>query len=109
LSAEEGAVVVRVVPRETALVAGLLPEGLHEPDGVDGALAVDRRPSVVVGLGTAKVPQQRVRPRGRVTEGVSQRLPVRVALFLSFPPSCRSSPYLFGNVVTPISSNHDFR
>src|SRR5438093_4736703 len=41
LAGVEGAVVVRIVPRQPALVAALLPEGLHELHGLDGALAVE--------------------------------------------------------------------
>src|SRR5215472_3994319 len=82
LSAEKGSIVVRVVPGEAPLVAGLLPEGLHELDGLDGALAVESRLAALVCLGAPEVPQQRIRPRGGVAEGMPQRLPVRVALLL---------------------------
>src|SRR2546425_8938571 len=39
LAGVEGAVVVRVVPREASLVAALLPEGLHKFHRLDRALA----------------------------------------------------------------------
>src|SRR5262249_32961301 len=82
LSAEERAIVVAVVPRETALVAGFLPERLHELDRLHGALAVDGRLAALVGLGAAEVPEQRVGPRRGIAEGVPQCLPVWVALLL---------------------------
>src|SRR5262249_38813164 len=82
LPAEEGAVVVRVVPRESTLVTRLLPEGLPELDGFDGALAIDGRLAVFVRLDAPEVPEQRVRPRGGVAEGVPQGLPVRMTFLL---------------------------
>src|SRR5439155_277519 len=55
LAGVEGAVVVRVVPRQSALVAAFFPEGLHELHGLDGALAVqDDLLARLVGLGGAE-------------------------------------------------------
>src|SRR5574341_1585796 len=79
----EGAVVVRVVPGEPALVATLLPQRRHVLHRVDGALAVDH--DLLAGgvsLRAAERPEQGVRPGRRVAEGVAERLAVGLALLL---------------------------
>ena len=82
LAAQEGAVVVGVVPGQAAFVARVLPERRHELHGVHRALAVERRLAALVGLHAPVVPQERIGPCGRVTEGVPERLPVRVTVLL---------------------------
>src|SRR5207244_12802013 len=75
LARQERAVVRRVVPCEAALVARVLPEGLHELDGLHGGLAIERdllaRP---VDLHATEAPHERIGPRGRVAEGVADSL-----------------------------------
>src|SRR5207302_4046340 len=79
----EGAVVVRVVPRQPPLVAALLPEGLHELDRLDGPTAIDHDLLAgLVRLGAPEGPEHRVREGGRVTEGVAESLAIRLALLL---------------------------
>src|SRR6266850_2743785 len=82
LAGQERAVVVGVVPGQPALVAGLLPERLHELDGLHRALAVDGRLAAAIGLRPAEVPHERVGPGRCVAEGVAKRLAVGMALFL---------------------------
>src|SRR4029450_3080044 len=82
LAGQERAVVVGVVPGEAAFVAGVLPERRHPLDRLDGLLAVQARPALLVRLGPAEVPHQRVCPRRRVAEGVAERLADRVSLLL---------------------------
>src|SRR5882724_11461586 len=83
LAGVERAVVVGVVPREAALVAGVLPEGLHELHGFDAALAVDRHLLAgLVDLGAPEVPQQRIGEGRRVAEAVPEGLPDGLALGL---------------------------
>src|SRR5204863_8537714 len=83
LTRVERAVVVRVVPREAALVAAVLPEGLEELDGLDRALRVDDDLLAgLVDLGAAEVPQERIGERRRIAEAVAERLPDRLALGL---------------------------
>src|SRR5207244_5172926 len=82
LAGQERAVVVGVVPREPALVAGVLPERGHPLDGLDGLLVVEHALAGLVGLGGAEVPQQRIRPGRRVAERVAERLPDGMSLLL---------------------------
>src|SRR2546426_3264845 len=83
LAGVERAVVVRVVPREAALVAALLPEGLHELHRLDRALAVeDHFLAGLVGLGAAEAPQHRIAEGRGVAERVAEGLAVRLALLL---------------------------
>ena len=87
LARQERAVVRRVVPREAALVARVLPERLHELHGLHRGRAVEHdllaRP---VHLHAAEAPRERVGPRGRVAEGVAERLADRLAFLLELHP-----------------------
>src|SRR5258708_21918161 len=68
LARVEGAIVVRVVPGQAALVAGVLPERLHELHRVDRALGVQHDLLAgLVGLGAAEGPEHGVREGRRVT------------------------------------------
>src|ERR1700736_4952244 len=80
---QERAVVAGVVPRQAALVAGILVEGRHELDGVDRVLAVDRH-RLLVGfhLLAAERPQQRIDERRRIAERMADSLAKRTALCL---------------------------
>src|SRR5882762_483427 len=79
----EGAIVVGIIPGETALVAGVLPESLHELHGLDGALAVDHDLLAArVHLSAAEIPEERIGEGWRVTEAVAERLAHRLALGL---------------------------
>src|SRR5262249_32999386 len=83
LAGEERAVVVRVVPRQPALVARVLPEGLDELDRLEGALRVDRDLLArLVDLGAAEVPQERIAEGRRIAEAVPERLSDWLALGL---------------------------
>src|SRR5215510_417847 len=76
-------VVVGVVPRQPALVAGVLPEGLQELDGLDRALRVERDLLAArVDLGAAEIPEERIGERRRIAEAVAERLTHRLALDL---------------------------
>src|SRR5262249_51708762 len=86
LAGVEGAVVVGVVPGQTALVAGVLPEGLQELHGLDRALRVDRHLLAAgVDLGSPEVPQERIDERRRIPEVGARRwadrLPLGLELF----------------------------
>src|SRR5262249_32882282 len=83
LAGVESAVVVGVVPRQSALGAALLPESLHELHGLDRALAVEHDLLArLVGLGGAVGPGHRIGERRRIAERVAERLAVRLALLL---------------------------
>src|SRR5215468_4518311 len=83
LTGVEGAVVVRVVPREPALVAAILPEGLHELHRLDGAGAVQHHLLTrLVRLRAAVGPEHGVGEGGRIAEGVAEGLAVGLALLL---------------------------
>src|SRR5262245_60303124 len=77
------AVVVGVVPRQPALVAALLPEGLHELHRLHRYLGIeDHLLAGLVSLGRPEGPRQRIGEHRRVAEGVSEGLPVGLALLL---------------------------
>src|SRR4029450_9145558 len=83
LTGVEGSVVIGVVPRQPALVAAVLPEGLQELHRLERALGVDHDLlAAPVDLGTAEVPQERVGEDRRIAEAVAERLPDRLALGL---------------------------
>src|SRR5712691_11242444 len=83
LARVKGAVVGRVVPGEAAFVAGFLPEGRHPLDRLDGVLRVQHHLLArLVGLRATEGPRQRIRPAGRVVDGVTERLAEGLALLL---------------------------
>src|SRR6266705_6646964 len=86
LDGQERAVVVRIVPGEAPLVAGVLPERRHPLDRLDRFLAVELGLALAVALGGAEVPEHRIAPGRRVAEGVTERLADRVALLLESRP-----------------------
>ncbi len=80
---QERAVVVGVVPRQAALVAGILPEAGHELDRFDRLLGVDHdRLAVSIDLLAAPRPHVRIGEAGRVAERMAERLADRPALGL---------------------------
>src|SRR5207249_4101936 len=60
LAGQERPVVVRVVPGEAPLVAGVLPERRHPLDRLDRFLAVELGLALAVALGGAEVPEHRI-------------------------------------------------
>src|SRR6266542_2079045 len=83
LAREERPVVARVVPGEAPLVAGVLPEGLHELDRLERFLAVeDDLLAGPVHFSAAEAPRERVGPRRCIAEGVAKRLANGMALLL---------------------------
>jgi hypothetical protein len=79
----EGPVIVGVVPGEPALVAGVLPEGLHELHRLQRPLGIeDDLLAAGIGLGAAEAPEEGIGEGGWITEAVPQRLPDRLALGL---------------------------
>src|SRR3989449_11230863 len=72
-------VVVRVVPREAALVAGVLPEPDRELHRLERLLRVDGDgPAVLLDLLAAPCPHEGVPEHGRIPEGVTGGLADRV-------------------------------
>src|SRR6266511_3027311 len=83
LAREERPVVARVVPGEAPLVAGVLPEGLHELDRLDRFLAVEHNLLArLVYFCASEAPRERVGPRRGIAERVAERLPDGMALLL---------------------------
>src|SRR5437762_3904827 len=75
LARVEGAVVVRVVPGQPALVAGVLPERCEKFHRLHRALGIeDDTLAGGIRLGAPVAPQARVREGRRIAEAVSQRL-----------------------------------
>src|SRR3989442_14058502 len=86
----ERSVVVRVVPREAALVAGVLPEPDRELHRLDRLLGVDGdSPPVLLDLLTAPRPHERVPEHRRVPEavpgGLADRVPLGLELLADLP------------------------
>src|SRR5215467_9326895 len=82
LAGQERAVVAGVVPRETALVEAVLPEGDSELDGFDRLLAVDDDLALVVDLGRAEAPRHRICPAVGIAQTVAKGLTHRKVLLL---------------------------
>src|SRR5205823_10761844 len=80
---QEGAVVAGIVPRQPALVEGILPHGDRELDRFDRLFAAEHD-GLAVGLDffAAPRPQIRVPERVGVAIGVAKRLAERVSLGL---------------------------
>src|SRR5206468_2906294 len=91
LARVEGAVVVRVVPGEPALVARVLPERCEKFHRLHRALGIeDDTLAGGIRLGAPVAPQERVREGRRIAEAVPERLADRLALGLEL--SARLAP-----------------